>query len=142
MTEEINRALQKEYRTIQTKKETSNPLLWGIESLWDFRDMVNHGARWDIKLENQWVNTISPDFPGQGVEVMYCGYVMTVEDLGNYAYGCLGEAYGFSLPLLCSGSLYAAEFPEIGSEKWKHEVGQDWHVIAFGYYNGRDLMNN
>jgi len=96
-----------------------------------FYNLVNHGHLWDIKLEESWQQAIGTTFPGVDVHVSYNNMFMTPEDLGNYTYGYLGGAYGFSLPTLIIGSWYAASFP-IQGEALQGEF-KDWKRIIRGY---------
>ncbi len=99
-----------------------------------FYAMVNHNAVWDIKRPMPWVITIGTDYPGFGVPVMYCGRVVTVEDLGNFTYGYLGAAYGLSYEVLITGSYVAAGLP--GSGAAIHNEIADWEYISLGYFYG------
>lgn len=58
---------------------------------------------------------------------------MTPENLGNYTYGYLGAAYGFSLDILYLGSYYAAGFPVIGTTAYDNEMFEDRPYIKLGY---------
>ena len=96
-----------------------------------FYGLVNHGAPWDIKRRDCWFTTIGSPYPGFGVNVYYHGLLMTPEELGNFTYGYLGAAYGFSIQTLIAGSYYAAGFPTEG-EELENEQG-DWLFIQLGY---------
>ena len=95
-----------------------------------FYNMVNHRAPWDIKYADSWSATIGTEFPGQGVQVMYRGKLMTPEEIGNFTYGYLGAAYDIPSQTLLFGSYYAAGFPT-GSDL-QHEF-DDWTYIIIGY---------
>lgn len=94
--------------------------------------MVNHNAPWDIKRKKSWRKTIGTEFPGEDVQVRYCGMLMTPEALGNYTYGYLGHAYGIPLEILYVGSWYAADFPTSGAELDNEFLDREY--IRFGYY--------
>lgn len=68
----------------------------------------------------------------------YCGMLMTPEELGNYTYGYLGNAYGIPLEILYVGSWYAAGFPKSGAEL-DHEL-IDREYIRFGYFCYHSLI--
>lgn len=63
--------------------------------LWFYRQ-VNHGARWDLKLESCW-NEALPGIPylGLATEFVFRGYKVTAEGIGNIMYGYTGRATGF-----------------------------------------------
>ena len=65
--------------------------------------------------------------PGFGVPVSYHGYVVTVEDLGNYTYGYLGAAFGIPYEVLITGSYAAAGFPS--SPKDVHNEVGDCYLL-------------
>lgn len=96
-----------------------------------FTDLVYHKHDWDIKEEKSWVQTIGTPFPGFGTPIYYDGTITTVEELGNYTYGYLGCAFGFSLPTLYAGSYVAAGFPT-GGPKLENEL-LDWKSIKSGF---------
>ena len=97
----------------------------------DFKDMVNHKARWDIKRKEPWEETIGTEYPGYDVEVIYRDLIVTPENLGNITYGYLGAANGIPLNILYFGSYYAAGMP-IGGAKFENEL-LDQTYIAYGY---------
>ena len=104
--------------------------------LFIFYNLVNHEEPWDIKVKDSWENTIQTAYPGNPQTiVIYQGHYYTPEILGNYAYGALGKAYGIDLSLLFFGSMYAARFPEQGTNDYDNEMA-DWLFIANGYYSG------
>ena len=98
----------------------------------EFYSWVNHKADWDIKRAASWERTIGSTFPGFGTPIIYNGQVMTVEALGNYTYGYLGAAFGFSLEILLGGSYYAAGLP-LKPGDLKNEFN-DWRYVSQGYY--------
>ena len=101
-----------------------------------FYNLVKDEAVWDIKRVDSWEYTIETTFPGSSKTVVfYEGHYYTPEILGNYTYGALGRAYGFSLSLLFWGSNYAAKFPQPGTFKYDNEMS-DLLFIANGYYSG------
>ena len=51
------------------------------------------------------------------------------------AYGALGRAYGFDIPLLFAGSMYAAKFPQRGTFDYDNEMA-DRLFIVDGFYSG------
>ena len=97
----------------------------------EFYGMVNHEAEWDIKRPKSWESTIGSEFPGENVYVLYHNQAMTPEMLGNYTYGVIGKAFGFSLDVLLFGSFSAAGFPSEG-DKLANEY-MDWDYIRRGY---------
>jgi RHS repeat-associated protein len=97
----------------------------------EFYHLVKKDAAWDIKYYKSWEKTIGTPFPGQGVPVLYHGMKMTPEQLGNYTYGYLGAAYGFGLPILITGSEYAAGNPTSG-DALEHEL-EDQKYVTLGY---------
>ena len=62
--------------------------------------------------------TVDTPYPGSGTKVIYNGYVMTPEDIGNFTYGYLGRAFDFSETELIIGSWVAASFP-LGEMLWR-----------------------
>ena len=101
-----------------------------------FYFLVRSEAPWDIKLKEQWEKTIGTTYPGGAKEVViYEGHYYTPEILGNYTYGALGRAYGFDIPLLFAGSMYAAKFPQRGTFDYDNEMA-DRLFIVDGFYSG------
>ena len=142
VTVEVNRALQEE---IYSTRATYGALIddfehYEIELMYIFYKKVKKEAAWDIKVGASWTNTIGTEYPGEGARVIYCGYVMRLEDLGNYTYGCLGRVYGFDLGTLYWGSEYAAGFPEYGTEAWDNEYLRDHFFIQLGYMCGYKVI--
>jgi len=76
-------------------------------------------------------------YPGFNTQVYYNGWLMTLEELGNYTFGYIGAAAGFQDFTLIAGSWYAAGFPIDGSE-FDNEI-EDWGFVLQGYevYHGR-----
>ena len=99
-----------------------------------FKSQVQDGAPWDIKQPKSWVETIGTESPKYKSRFIYNGIEMNSADLGNYTYGYLGSAYGYSLDVLYGGSYVAAKFPT-GGNQLKHEITQDWKYISMGYYD-------
>ena len=100
-----------------------------------FINWVNHKADWDIKRQDPWNRTIGTPYPGSGTKVIYNGYVMTPEDIGNFTYGYLGRAFDFSETELIIGSWVAASFP-LGGDALENEL-RDQEFIRMGYaWNG------
>ena len=138
VTEEINNALFYEAQDARRKRDFVNsciglPHIVGVINIYcAFYNKVNHGAEWDIKIAESWINTIGTEFPGTGVPVIYDGAVMTPESLGNYSYGYIGHARGIPLPALLVGSYYAAGFPTKEADL-RNEM-TDWLFIIRGYF--------
>ena len=57
--------------------------------------------------------------------------MVTPEDLGNFTYGYLGQAYDIPLIVLLGGSYCAADFPT-EADDLLNEL-KDWYHIAIGY---------
>jgi RHS repeat-associated protein len=74
-----------------------------------FKDQVNHGKPWDIKVPESWNKTIADDtFPGRyDTKIVVDGALRTPEELGNMTYGYLGTAAGFRQWVLLAGGDYA-----------------------------------
>jgi len=88
------------------------------------------------RREKPWKDTIKTDYPGSSSEiVIYQGHYYTLEMLGNYTYGALGKAYGFDIPILFAGSMYAAKYPRKGTKEYDNEM-TDRLFIVDGYYSG------
>jgi RHS repeat-associated protein len=98
---------------------------------WTFYWTVKKNGPWDIKEEIPWKTTIGTRWPGKGTIIMYHGMLMTPEDLGNYTYGYLGAANGFSYETIIWGSEYAAGNPTSG-EALEHEL-EDQKYVTLGY---------
>ena len=97
--------------------------------------LVNSGGTWDIKRKASWESTIDTVFPGSyKTPITYCGMQMTPESLGNYAYGYLGAAFGFSYNTLINGSA-GATFIKGRLNKYEGVVNEtgDWYYIMMGY---------
>ena len=74
-----------------------------------FYNQVNHGAIWDIKIKENWENTIGISFPGSyNIPIIFMGEFTSPEVLGNMMYGFTGSAIGFMDSILLSGGDYAA----------------------------------
>ena len=138
VTHEIDAALMEELKKIKrTEGWLKLTNVFGqsiyISGLYlDFAIKVNHKAKWDIKIDDSWENTIGSTFPGEAVAVMYRGILMTPEDIGNFTYGYIGAAYGISLDVLYMGSYYAADFPTEGDD-FLNEMN-DRLYIEMGFY--------
>jgi RHS repeat-associated protein len=73
-----------------------------------FAAQVNHGADWDIKIEDPWNRTIANNtFPGQNTPIVVNGQIVTPHVLGNMTYGYLGSACGLTQFELLKGGDYA-----------------------------------
>ena len=102
--------------------------------LW-FIGQVNHGGPWDIKRPNSWNDTIGSTFPGSfDTPIYFRGYRKTPESLGNWTYGYIGAAMGFTLLELIGGSWFADGFslPFGLRGDWENERG-DWSYIQRGF---------
>jgi hypothetical protein len=100
--------------------------------VWFFRQM-NHYGPWDIKRRYSWNDTIAPGtFPGGGVQFYFSGMMMTPDDLGNFTFGYIGTAVGFSLPTLVVGSVFA-EITSTTPAGWQAEI-EDWGFIEAGFH--------
>ena len=106
------------------------PLAMGMIYLC-FYSLVDHKAPWDIKRKEQWELTIGTPYPGFDEYVIFAGYKMTPEQLGNFTYGFLGYAYQIPLDHLVGGSYYAAGFPVSGYELTNEVL--DWVFVSIGY---------
>ena len=84
------------------------------EFLW-FYEQVKQGGPWDIKQKDSWNRTIaSGTYPGSiSAEVMFDSGITTPEALGNFTYGYLGTAAGFSKAILLDGGDAAANGVEL-----------------------------
>ena len=142
VTEEVDRALEEaiaigqEFRTSSNRYLMRKNVLLYINSdislFMDFYNRVDHYAQWDIKQRKQWESTIGTPYPGaRTMPVLYHGWELTLEDLGNYTYGVMGRAYGISPLLLIAGSYYAADFPT-GGDELANEM-KDWRYVIYGY---------
>ena len=132
VTSEVNYALRnavKKARQVRVMYETNE--ISYVELLSIFKDEVDHGHPWDIKLPELWHNTIGTVFPGINTNIYYRGMLMTPESLGNYTYGYLGAAYGIPINLLLCGSYYAADFPTDWGDL-ENEFN-DWYYIGIGF---------
>ncbi len=130
VTWEVNTALRPYVYHAQTMNVLSTimPYLgWARYPI--FMSWVNHGAVWDIKLRDSWVDTIGTEYPSGAV--MYNGWLMTPEELGNYTYGYLGAAMGLPYFTLIGGSYFAADFPT-GGAALENELS-DWGFVSLGY---------
>ena len=79
-----------------------------LDLIWFYLE-VTHGGTWDIKLKENWNETIAADtFPGQNTKIVVNGEITTPHELGNITYGYIGAACGFSLTTLLSGGDFAA----------------------------------
>ena len=139
VTEEVDKALKyacfigDAYRALI---ESGGPIFraeMSVYALKKFYTMVNHEAEWDIKRKAQWESTIGTTFPGYDTVVLYHNQAMTPEMIGNYTYGVIGEAFGFSIDTLLAGSFVAAGFPTEGAELINEYT--DWNYIRRGYYH-------
>ena len=139
VTEEVDKALKyacfigDAYRALI---ESGGPIFRAEKSVYalkKFYTMVNHEAEWDIKRKAQWESTIGTTFPGYDTVVLYHNQAMTPEMIGNYTYGVIGEAFGFSIDTLLAGSFVAAGFPTEGAELINEYT--DWNYIRRGYYH-------
>ena len=57
---------------------------------------------------------------------------MTAESLGNWTYGYLGAAFGYTLPVLIGGSTVVAPL-----NNWEQVLNEfnDWNYIGYGHYS-------
>jgi len=136
VTEEITDALNKAANHARSARKVAY-LLFGdcLASdgffYWEFYQLVNHKAPWDIKRQERWELTIGTPYPGWNVYVMFGDVAMTPEQLGNFTYGYLGYAYGIPMEHLIAGSYCAAGFPT-NSKDLANEVF-DWVFVTAGY---------
>ena len=133
VTEEVDNALTSYmYSALLVRKMGEKLSVLAMYKYSSFYELVNHNATWDIKRETRWEETIGTPFPGVGEIVVYRNVYVTPEALGNYIYGMLGRAYGFSMEELLIGSAYAAGFPTEGPG-FDNEM-QDWSYITMGFF--------
>ena len=78
-----------------------NNLMW-------FKSKVNHGAEWDVKIENSWNNTVGVTFPGPNGSIVFWGDIYTISEIGNILYGYTGTAMNIPEEILYIGGGYAA----------------------------------
>lgn len=141
VTYEVNAALNKAATLAKGLRDYVDRMPWpqkygGEMGLYaTFYSWVNHGAAWDIKRPEPWVATIGTVFPGSGRLITYKGMLVTPEGLGNYTYGYLGAAFGFSYQMLLTGSYAAAGFPSNGSA-FDNEIEDEKYVLLgfMSYY--------
>ncbi len=115
-------------------------------SLWFFYEQVNHGAPWDIKLDNPWRqqfgNIKMPYYVGDAdkcEKFVFRGEIVTRADLGNITYGYLGSAMGIGdVTLYWGGGVAARGLKSIFSEevrdasKYYGDTAEDHHAIKKG----------
>ena len=83
---------------------TSKHLSMTIGSFTWFYQQVNHGAVWDIKVENRWEAALpSAPFLGVSKKFLFRGNEVNAEDMGNIMYGYTGRATGFGKKTLFWG---------------------------------------
>ena len=86
------------------------------------------------------LTTIRSTFPGDGTKVYYSGLLMNPEEMGNYTYGYIGAALGFSPQILFTGSWYAAGMPTFGFSAITDNLTSllyefvDWPLISVGWW--------
>lgn len=88
-TKEINQKLQK--TKSEVKKETEGKNF--VERLKFVYDTSNDGKKYDLKLQDDWGDT-----------VIYDNLVMEAQDVGNFHFGYLGRAAGIPLDVLRLGA--------------------------------------
>jgi len=150
VTNEVQNALNLSIREIEDNRINNlSPrlILANVvgDLLW-FYNQVNHSQPWDIKRLTPWENTIGTAFPGRfDTPVYFNGRIITPEDLGNYTYGFLGAALGFSSNTLIMGSWFADGFSLPGGLRgnFTNEF-HDWFYVIRGYQSfhaGRNLCD-
>ena len=103
VSDEVDRALDRQVEIYQQKAKQYNVFNYS-EKFEDFIVTVTDGGDWDIKYGDPWDRTIQTEYPGDGATVVYHGETLVLEELGNYTYGYIGKAYGFSDGMLILGS--------------------------------------
>jgi hypothetical protein len=84
--------------------------------LFEFYNQMKFGGPWDIKLKKQWEDKIGTSYPGAYPQkIVFRSEVMTIDKIGNIAYGYLGSAAKFSELLLREAAQFAAGNGLIGS---------------------------
>lgn len=85
-------------------------------------------------MEKSWNKTIGLKYYSQKFLFAFQDVIMNSENLGNYIYGCTGNACGFSLSVLYAGSNFAAftgntadddsdlQFVEMGFLYYENEI--------------------
>ena len=95
-----------------------------------FYDLVKAEAAWDIKVPASWEKTIGTPFPSSAL-VLYDGRLITPEGLGNYTYGYLGEAFGFSQQLLSHASYAVAGAPNEGALLHNEHIDRSYVILGY-----------
>lgn len=90
-TKQINQKLEKTKKEIQKETKGKN----FVQKLQIIREKANDGAEYDLKLQDEWKET-----------VIYNGYVMEAQDVGNFHFGYMGRAAGIPLEVLKLGAGY------------------------------------
>lgn len=83
---------------INDKKVLLSNIMW-------FISQVNEYCPWDIKREKSWLRQFGNVRLPSSMEdtIAYNGQVVTLENLGNFTYGYLGRAMGWSAEILYLG---------------------------------------
>lgn len=84
-TKQINQKLEKTKKDIQKETKGKN----FVQKLQIIREKATDGAEYDLKLQDEWKET-----------VIYNGYVMEAQDVGNFHFGYIGRAAGIPLEVL------------------------------------------
>jgi RHS repeat-associated protein len=106
-----------------------------------FYSQMTHRAPWDIKVFEQWQNTIGTEHPGRHDSfIRFRGQLMTPESLGNWTFGYIGAALGISVWELLGGSWYADGFSMPWTEAFLENERLDWNYIIQGFiaFNAED----
>lgn len=90
-TKQINQKLEQTKKDIQRETKGKN----FVQKLQIIREKSTDGAEYDLKLQDEWKDT-----------VIYNGYVMEAQDLGNFHFGYMGRAAGIPLEVLKLGAGY------------------------------------
>lgn len=91
-TKEVDKLLNDNAQTILRYTYDGQPI---SQKLITFKNKVQSNADMDLKNKPEFQETIS-----------YKGIIMEPQDLGNFNYGYIGRAYGFSTDLLLLGASY------------------------------------
>ena len=112
--------------------------IFDVIGLFDFYSLNQDDGPLNYKNEDVWNSYINVPFPGKHSRVLYHGLVLSPEDLGNYLYGRLGAAKGYSIDLLLFASFYVADFPREDTPAYNNEMNdQKWIILGYNqYYSG------
>lgn len=126
------------FKTILVNLQTDNVFFdeqHPINKLGFYYKYFNHNAKYDIKREGCWNNLFTDiAYPGFNGVILFNGWIITPEQLGNILYGLTGRLLGFSDKTIYQGGGFAASGSKYlnDASKYYGDSAMDHEFISIG----------